>query len=90
MLWIPTIAPNITLSLVHPADEESMSRQDIDIRTVVIICVSVVAGIIWIAVCCLCACVIVCQRLKSKDQYVIICPHASISVPYILVCLPLL
>ena len=78
------------LSLVHPTDNESMSRQDIDIRTVLIICVSVVAGIIWIAVCCLCVCVIVCQRIKSKNQYVIICPQSCISVPYVLVCLLLL
>ena len=71
---------------MYPADEATTQpRQDIDIRTVLIICVSVIAGIIWIAVCCLCACVIMCQRLKSKDQWVIIRPHASISVPYILV-----
>lgn len=64
-------------------------RQEIEFRTVIIICVSVLAGIIWIAVCCLCACVIMCQRLRSKDQYVIISPHDFISMPYNLVNLPL-
>ena len=61
-----------------PADETTTQpRQDINIRTILIISVSVVAGIIWIAVCCLCACVIVCQRMKSKDQYVT-SPQSSI------------
>jgi len=63
--------------LIYPTDEVPVSTTEtininvdigIDIRTTIIVCVSVVAVMGWIALCCLFACVIQFRRKRSKEQ----------------------